>query len=343
MTPTNVLIIDDSKMITRLTAKILLSNKISNYFFHEDYIYIAYDGMQAIEILSKYPNISLLISDIMMPELNGHELIEILIDTGKIKTLDVIFITTPINTKIISKKISENIKGVIYKPFSAESFSDFFNNLEREHERKIQYEKKIKSDHAKQMKYIRTWVQNYCDEDKIDIQSEALETLIRSEFDHFYAIDADELYMTCQIVLENYIKSIDNSLAVNSLLMEKIYNIWRHPEKYKALGMRESLDDIMLNAEAFSNSMPIKEHLKYSFILPLNRLLTKVRDMAKDKQKLLHDDFTPYLDKLLDIFLEIDSNYKNMEVLSILNHIKEIEEFQEELKPLLQKSNLIDK
>lgn len=343
MIPTNVLIIDDSKMITKLTAKILLSNKISNYFFHEDHIYIAYDGMQAIEMLSKYPNISLLISDIMMPELNGHELIEILIDTGKIKTLDVIFITTPINTKIISKKISENIKGVIYKPFSAESFSDFFNNLEIEHERKIQNQKKIKSDHAKQIKYIRTWVQNYCDEDKIDIQPETLETLINSEFDHFYAIDADELYMTCQIVLENYIKSIDNSLVVNSLLMEKVYNIWRHPEKYKTLGMHENFHDIMLNTEAFSNSMSVKEHLKYSFILPLNRLLTKVRDMAKDKQKLLHDDFTPYLDKLLDTFLEIDSNYKNMEVLSILNHIKEIEKFQEELKPLLEKSNLIEK
>lgn len=340
MIATDVLIIDDSKMITRLIAKILLSNKISNHFFHQDHIYIAYDGMQAIEMLSKHPGIKLLISDVMMPELSGNELVEMLIDTGKIKNLDVIFITTPINKNTISKKISENIKGVIYKPFSAENFCEFFNDLEIEHQAKIQKRKKVKSDHSKQMKHIRTWIQDYCEAQNIEIRSELLESLIADEFDHFYAIDEDEIYMNYQIILENYIKSINDSLNIENTLAQKIYNQWRHPQKYKALGIHENFLEIVSNAKTPLPDVALKDHIRHSIVLPLNRLLTKTRDTSNVKQKLPYEDFMPFLEKLADTFLEIDPNYKNTELLSALDHVREIEKFQQELKLFSHNANL---
>lgn len=342
MTPTDVLIIDDSKTIIKLLTKVLLTNKISNYFFQEDHIFVAYDGMQAIEMLSKYPHITLLISDIMMPELSGHELIEILIDTQKIENLDVIFITTPINKSVITKKITPYIKGVIYKPFTPESFVEFFDNLQATHKKELENRQKIKQAHIKQMKYIKTWAYSYCDEEKIEIDSEMLDALISGEFNHFDLIDDDELYMICQIVLESYLKNRNNSLILNSLAMEKIYNIWRHPEKYSAIGIIDSFENIILNTQTFLEGDSVKELTRHSFILPLNRLLTKTRDMAKVKQKLPYKDFMPFFEELLDLFIDLDPNYKNIEVISTINHIKEINGFENELKAMLSQQKLIE-
>ncbi|OHE09202.1 MAG: hypothetical protein A2513_03470 [Sulfurimonas sp. RIFOXYD12_FULL_33_39] len=342
MMPTNVLIIDDSKAITKVITKILLSNKISNYFFHEEHIYIAYDGMQAFELLSKNPKISLVISDVMMPELNGEELIEMLIDTDKIKTLEVIFITTLMNKNNISKKIKESIKGVIYKPFNTVSFSDFFNEIQIEHKKKLHNQQKIKSNHVKQMKYIRTWVQDYCDEENINISLEILEPIISDEFTHHYVIDKDEIYMIYQMILENYINVVNSSCKLNNLLMKKIYNIWHEPERYKPLGVSEDFNNIILNAQNSLTDLSKKDDVRYSIILPLNHLLIQIKNRVKVKQKLSYDDFMPYMDKLLDVFLEIDLKYDNSEILLILNHIKEIERFESELKSLLNKSKLVE-
>lgn len=343
MLPTDVLIIDDSKTITKLTAKVLLSNKITNRFFHKDNIYIAYDGIEAIELLSKHPNISLVVSDIMMPELNGNELIEILIDTGRIKTLEVIFITTPINKKSISNKSLEYIKGVVYKPFSVESFSDFFDNLQKEYEEKIQNQKKIKTTHIRQMKYIRTWIQDYCVEEEIDIRIKILESFIKDEFNHSCVIDAHEIYMIYQIILENYIKSINSNFILNLLLAEKIYKTWLYPEIYKSLSINESFDEILQSSQSLANDALLKENIRLTLILPLNRLLTKTRDGAKVKQKLPYDDFIPFIDKLLSVFIEIDDKYQSIEVQSILNHIQEILKFQDALVLLTKEKNLIER
>lgn len=343
MIPTDVLIIDDSKTITKLTAKVLLSNKITNRFFHKDSIHIAYDGIEAIEILSKYPNISLVISDVMMPELNGNELIEILIDTGRIKTLEVVFITTPVNKSSISDKSLAYIKGVVYKPFSVESFSDFFNDLQKEYEEKIQNQKKIKTTHTRQMKYIRTWIQDYCLQEQIDIHVKTLESLIKEEFNHSCVIDVQEIYMIYQIILENYIKSINYNLKLNLLLAEKIYKTWLYPEIYKSLGINESFDEIVQSSQTLSKDDSLKENIRLSMILPLNRLLTKTRDGAKVKQKLPYDDFAPFLDKLISVFVGIDDKYQSIEVQSILNHLQEILKFHDELVLLTKEKNLVDK
>ncbi len=342
MTPVDVLIIDDSKTITKLLAKILLANKIPNYFFQEEHIFIAYDGMQAIEMLSNHPYITLLISDIMMPELSGHELIEILIDTQKIEDLDVIFITTPINKSVITKKIAQHIKGVIYKPFTPESFVEFFANLQLNHEKELEKRKTIKQTHTKQMKYIKSWAYSYLDEEKVEIEDDALDAIVSGEFDHFDIVDNDELYMICQIILENYLKNKDDSLVFNNLVMERVYNIWRHPEIYGAIGIADNFENIVLNTQTFLEGDPVKEHTRHSFILPLNRLLTKTKEMSKVNQKLTYNDFMPFFEQLLEHFSELEPNYKDTEIVSILTHIKEIKSFEVELKVMLSKEKLTE-
>lgn len=343
MMPTNVLIIDDSKVITKLTARILLSNKISNYFFHEKNIYIAYSAMQALEILANHPCISLIISDVMMPEINGEELVEILIDTDKIKSLEIIFITTLINKNNISKHIKNNIKGIIYKPFSVISFSDSFNKLQIQYNEKIAFQQKIKQTHIKQIKYIKSWLNDYCHEERIDVSMKILDPLLNDEFSHFHIIDDNELFMIFRYIVENYLKNSNHELPINDSLIDKIYNTWQQPEKYKALGATSDFENIILNAKTSLNKISTKDDVRYAIIIPLNHLLIRLKNTAKVKQKFPYNDFIPYLNDLLKIFTDIDPKYQDTEILLILNHIKELEEFLSELKFLLNKTALIKK
>lgn len=338
MTPTNVLIIDDSKVITKLTAKALLSNKIANHFFHRNHIYIAHDGMQAFEILSQHPTISLVISDLIMPELSGEELIEMLIDTDKIKSLEVIFITSRINTNKLSKNIKNHIKGIIHKPFNDTTFSTLFNNMQEEYNKKIQNLKKIKFTHSKQIKYINTWLYSYCQEENITFCSKTLDPIIESEFNHHFEIDKDELFMIYQSIADIYTYNINNLHVLNNLLLQNIYNAWHDPEKYKEMGINEDFKKIISTAKTSLSNTSTRDDIKYLISLPINQLLIKMKNRAKTRQHLPYSDFAPYFDKLIDIFTEIDPKYQHTEIQPILNHINEIVKFQEHLNSLLSKS-----
>ncbi len=340
MTPTNVLIIDDSKVITKMTARALLSNKIDTHHFHIDNIYIAYDGMQAFEMLGQYPNISLVISDVMMPELTGEELIEILIDTGKISSLEVIFMTTQVNK--ISKQTSDYIKGIIYKPFNDESFSKLFNELDIEHKKKIIELEKLKQKHEIQMKYINSWIHDYSKEEKINIVPQKLNKIIAVEFDHNHKVDEQEILMILNSVLDNYLFENSISHNINHALIKRIYNSWREPDKYKELGILNEFSHVMESATNSISESSTNDDIRFILILPLNQILSKTKKKVNIYGKLAYDDFVSYMDDLLEIFESIDTSYSSSETKLVLTHIKEIQKFATELESLSNIDNLTE-
>lgn len=341
--PTSVLIIDDSKVITKLTAKALLFNKIKNYYFHEEHIYIAHNGMEAFSILSAYPQISLVISDLIMPELSGEELIEILIDTGKISSLEVIFISSQVNTDRLSKNIKEHIKGIIYKPFSDSTFSVVFNQMQAEDDKKKQHIKKLKQIHSKQIKYINSWIYDYCQKENILFSQDVLDKIVSDEYNHNFEITKEELFMIFYSVASGYTYAIDNSYKLNTLVLQNIYNAWLEPQKYKRLGIIDEFEEIVSIAQTSLSIDSSEDEIKFLLTLPINQLLVKTKNIAKTKQTLLYNDFVPYLNELIDKFVQIDSKYSCNEVQAILEHIKEIVEFESLLKGLLNKTAVIEK
>lgn len=63
------LIVDDEKLIVEKMIEILSLN--------EDGIFLeAYDGLEALDVLSMHPDICCVICDVMMPNMNGIQLIE---------------------------------------------------------------------------------------------------------------------------------------------------------------------------------------------------------------------------------------------------------------------------
>lgn len=103
-----ILIVDDSEF----NRKVLSSNLCDEYDIIE-----ANNGLAALEIIEKdYSNISLMILDIMMPELNGIELLKILNERKITKLLPIILITAADSNEEYAFKLGA--VDFIAKPFN---------------------------------------------------------------------------------------------------------------------------------------------------------------------------------------------------------------------------------
>ena len=341
MIPTNVLIIDDSKLITKLTTKALLSNNIDNYHFDKEHIFVSYDGLEAFETISEHPEISLVISDVMMPRLTGEELIKTLIDVDIISKLKVIFITTPLTIKNMNPKYLKHSSGVIYKPFNDLSFCKKFNQLQIEEKQKLELYNKVKSSHEVQKKYIRTWMDDYSKEKKVDISDRALESILEIEFDLDSTIDKDELFMVLHSVASNYFEAFDDEHTLDDSALNNIYQIWSRPEEYRELGLIYDYDSIISNVHNVINDNSTQEDILSTLIKPFEQLLKQTRNKAKSNKKIPYNDFIPYIEKLIEIFNTIDSNYPTTQVLPTLKRVEEIKEIKVKFEKLSSESEII--
>lgn len=108
-----ILVIDDSKVIRKAAAKMLASD----YTVHE-----AADGLEGWEFLQNNTGVSVVFTDIQMPELNGLELLARIreADDEHISALPVIMITGREDTEDTKKEVFEaGATDFITKPFSS--------------------------------------------------------------------------------------------------------------------------------------------------------------------------------------------------------------------------------
>src|SRR5665647_1555141 len=78
-----ILVVDDSK------ADILI---ISNILKDYDLL-IAYDGIEAMDLIAKHPDIDIMILDINMPRMNGFEVLEAIQDHPQYKKIATLILT----------------------------------------------------------------------------------------------------------------------------------------------------------------------------------------------------------------------------------------------------------
>ena len=113
-----ILIVDDSEIDLDILEEILLGLGFSN-------VIKTMDGLDAFQLAKKHQP-DLVISDIMMPELDGGELVEKLRENSVTKGIPVIFASS-----ILSKKEEKMLGGqlvggelLIAKPFEADAISE---------------------------------------------------------------------------------------------------------------------------------------------------------------------------------------------------------------------------
>jgi PAS domain S-box-containing protein len=115
ISPANILLVDDSKTDRLLYSKIL-KNIVPDYT-----IELASDGIEALEKIKNTPP-ALVITDHVMPEMNGYELVKKLLSMESIGKINVIILSSDIDRQAIEDYNNLGIKYVFQKPVNLSNF-----------------------------------------------------------------------------------------------------------------------------------------------------------------------------------------------------------------------------
>ncbi|MBT3265744.1 response regulator [Candidatus Poribacteria bacterium] len=86
-------------------------------------VIVADDGLQGLEVARKeQPDVILL--DVMMPRMDGHELLRLLKASDKTNTIPVIFLSAKAQQKDVDAGLDLGADGYLTKPFDSRTLSD---------------------------------------------------------------------------------------------------------------------------------------------------------------------------------------------------------------------------
>lgn len=129
-----ILIVDDIEINREILAEI----------FKADYEIIkACNGVQAVEIINSHPDISAVLLDLIMPELDGLGVLRELNKNGKIDRLPVFLITAENSRDMLLEGYHLGAVDVITKPFIAHFLVCRVNNVIELYEHRNELERKV--------------------------------------------------------------------------------------------------------------------------------------------------------------------------------------------------------
>lgn len=114
-----IVVVDDSSLIRKIIINNLLKLGIEERAIKE-----AQDGQQALEFLTRLKKVDLLITDLMMPKLDGIELIKSISKNSKLQKCVVVVISGSISNATKKRLDSLGVYGSIPKPFDKDKFME---------------------------------------------------------------------------------------------------------------------------------------------------------------------------------------------------------------------------
>ena len=327
------LIVDDSNMIVKIVKKALLSNQLKDFEFREDSIYTASDGMEAFEMMGRGLPIKLIITTVKMPNLNGDEFIEILEDTQKLKDIEVLFITSGVDSPKLSNMIRDKILGIIYKPFNPKRFIGLVQELYDEKEETLIKMKKLRELQAEKKKFIykvtTIYLEKYCNKNIESLKTSQI-TLLNLLIDDIFGDDD-----VCESEFVEIVHSILSSFLLDVKIIHTIVSknilciIKNSKDVVKVSENRLKFIETFESKIAYVNSvekLDPKEILKV-LTKPLLDVISiafvKVKNYPKVDSKL----FSPHFNYIVDELNEIDCLFVDDKLEKLLLEHKEITNF----------------
>ncbi len=126
----NILLVEDNDLDVEILQRGLKKTGSSGALMR------ARDGLEALEILrdnaaSLVPRPYVILLDINMPRMNGHEFLEVLRNTEDIKDARVFVFTTSDSKKDVGIAYQNNASGYIVKPNSSSELTNILEALEQ--------------------------------------------------------------------------------------------------------------------------------------------------------------------------------------------------------------------
>jgi CheY-like chemotaxis protein len=338
MVATPVLIVDDSPMIVKIIQKALLANIIDGYHFDEKNIYTASDGMEAFSTMGAKHNIKLIISDINMPNLNGDEFIEILQDTGKLKELQVVFVTSSSTKLILSYAVKENILGIIYKPFRYDSFAKQLQELQKQKSLQNIELQKIKERQIEKKKFVEKICLIYLEDLDLEWVSDTLEILIDETFSNDEISQEEYLDITYS-VLSTYLFEVNIQHSINAKKISCILK--RNTNKVEFNKNRFHFIDGFKSQIQYVNSqdLQLKETLQ-EIITPLFDKVSMATSQVKKYKKLNTKLYAPYFEYIIEEFVKLDCDFLDVKLEKLILEQKEVAKFLQYLHEYINKNEV---
>ncbi len=110
MTPTKVLVIDDSKLLHRMFEMMLRQYPLVH----------AYDGRGGLERLAEHKDVGLILLDINMPHMNGLEFLAEVKANPELARIPVVIITTEGSEDDTQRGLEAGAAAYVKKPFRNE-------------------------------------------------------------------------------------------------------------------------------------------------------------------------------------------------------------------------------
>ncbi|MCA2536322.1 MAG: response regulator [Chitinophagaceae bacterium] len=130
MRPIHILLVEDNEGDIFMTIEALEERRIINK------ISVVYDGKAAIDFLEQkgiYNKVSLpdlILLDINLPKLNGHEVLKYIKCNEKLKHIPVIILTTSSSERDINQSYQHHANCFITKPVEADNFLKVVSGIE---------------------------------------------------------------------------------------------------------------------------------------------------------------------------------------------------------------------
>lgn len=131
MNPITILLIEDNEGDILLTKEALLEGEIAKEIF------VVKDGWDALLYLEKKENYStavipdLILLDINLPKMNGHEVLQKIKSNDRIKHIPVIMLSTSSAKHDINQCYKNQASCYITKPVDANDFSNVISSIEK--------------------------------------------------------------------------------------------------------------------------------------------------------------------------------------------------------------------
>lgn len=122
ITPISILLVEDSEGDILLTTEALVEGRITNK------LSVVKDGWEAIQYLEKNGKYSssltpdLVLLDVNLPKINGHEVLKFIKSKDHLKQIPVIMLTTSSSEKDIAASYQNSVNCYITKPVDSEEF-----------------------------------------------------------------------------------------------------------------------------------------------------------------------------------------------------------------------------
>ena len=111
-------------------------------------VHLAKDGKEGLEFLKEHPDVDLIISDVMMPEIDGVTMVQTIKSMPEWKRIPVMMLTALNTDKVKLQALTIGVDDYLTKPFSVQELMVRIQNLLFNHQKRIDWNVKTDSEES---------------------------------------------------------------------------------------------------------------------------------------------------------------------------------------------------